>query len=429
MRLVSLCAGVATGVVASLAGLAAAQPPASPAPPEVQITLAEAIAQAQARNRDLAVTRRDIDIAKGRLQQASRYPHNPELNVEGGGGQGVGRQESLTLGVGGGRIGVSQVIEVQGQRGLRVRGAEADVSRSEWSVRDREREVVAETTRVFSELLLAQERLALARQALALATSLRDTARALFEAGSVPEVDVLRADVEVRRVTTRVTLEETSIATTARALALLVGASADARLRASGPLLLEPIPDAAERLRAAARANRPDLKATEAALAAAQASLSLVQAERFLPSVTASLTYAEDLAFDARNRLVLFGLSIPLPLWNRRDGDVKAAEGEVARQEAERDRILARIDTEVDTALRQFTSAQSVVEEYLRRIVPGQEETARLTQDGYRLGEFNLTDALLAQRDLIETRTAYLASVAAYNAARVELQKAAGSAP
>ena len=424
----SLIAGLVCLLVAASTFRAVAQPATSPSS-AVQLTLGEAIGQALARNRDLRVSRIDIDISRGRLQQAQRYPFNPELSLEGDAGRGVGREEPVRRGVGGGKVGLSQVIEVRGQRGLRVRGAEADLLRSQWSARDAERDVVAEVTRAFTELLIAQERITLAREALTLAQSLRNAAKTLVDAGDVPELDLLRADVEVRRAENRLRLEETAAATIARTLALLVGLSADVSATATGSLLLDPVPGTMQELLDRARANRPDLKVAEAATTSARAALRLTEADRFFPSVTVSAGYAEALDFDARNRTALVGVSVPLPFWNRREGDIKAAEAEVAKQAAQRDRLAAQIDKEVTTAFQQFAATQQMVERYLRQIVPAQQQTARLVEDGYRLGQLRLTEALLAQRDFIEVRTAYLEAIGAYNTARADLQKAAGVSP
>jgi cobalt-zinc-cadmium efflux system outer membrane protein len=83
----------------------------------------------------------------------------------------------------------------------------------------------------------------------------------------------------------------------------------------------------------------------------------------------------------------------------------------------------------VATAYRQFAAATQIVEEYVKRILPDQEQAARLIREGYRQGEFRLTEALLAQRDLFEARSAYLEAIATYNATRTELQRATGLRP
>ncbi len=409
----------------------AAQMTKEPDPmPPTGLTLGEAIAQALAHNRDLPVARSEMDISRGKLQQARRYPFNPELILEGEYGRGTARENSgERRDLGGGRIGLAQVLEVRGQRGLRTRAAEFDMVRAEWEARDTEREVISATMKAFSDLLLSQERLALTLEVVNLMTQLKNTAEALTRAGAVPELDALRADVERRRVINRLTLEEVSVSTAARSLGLLIGATPGTSLRVAGLLLFEPVKGTAEELRSLAQANRPDLKALQAALEGATASFRLIRAERFLPSIVISASYGQVAEFDSMNRKALLGISTPLPLLNRRQGDVSAAEARVLKKEAQRSRLLALIDKEVSTAWEQFVAVQRVVGEFAARIIPAQEGNLRLIQEGYRLGEFRLTDALLAERDFFETRTAYLEAIAAYNTAVAEIYRGTGMKP
>lgn len=416
--------------VAVMIGRAVAQP-ATSLSGAVQLTLAEAITQALARNRDLRVSRLDIEVSRGRLQQAQRYPFNPELSLGGSGGRVTAREEDggQRTGVSGGVIGLSQVVEIRGQRGVRMRGARADVLRAEWTARETERTVIADVTRAFAELLVAQERSTLARQTLALAERLRSTAKALVDAGDVPELDLLRADVEVRRAENRLRLDEAAAAAAIRTLALLIGARADVGLTATGPLLLEPVPGTLDELLDRARAGRPDLKAAEAAVEGARAGLRLTRTESFFPYVTVSGGYSEGVDVDGRGRTALLGVSIPLPFWNRREGDITAAAAQLAKQQADHERLLAQIDKEVTTAFRQFATAQQVLQVSLGQILPAQEQNTRLLEEGYRRGQLRLTEALLAQRDLIEGRIAYLDALANYNATRTDLLKAADVRP
>ena len=411
------------------AAVAGAQQPTSQPAPQTSLTLAEAITQGLARNRDLAVARFGVEVNRGKLQQARLYPFNPELLLDGDIGRGTLRDNGSEKSLAGGRIGLSQVLEVRGQRGLRTRVAELETVRAEWEVRDTEREVVAATMRAFSDLLLAQERLVLTREVVNLATQLKDTADDLVQAGAVPELDALRADVERRRVANRLTLEEASVSTAARTLALLIGARPDTRLRVTGLLLFEPMKGTPEELSESARANRPDLKASEAALESAGASVRLVRAERFLPSVAVTASYSQVLEYESVNQRALLGISTPLPVLNRREGDLSAAEATVRREEAQRNRLLAQIEKEVSNAYEQFTAARRVVGEFVARIVPAQEKNARMIYEGYRLGEFRLTDALLAERDFFETRSAYLDAIAAYNTSLTEIYRATGLRP
>jgi outer membrane protein, heavy metal efflux system len=394
------------------------------------LTLTGAIQEALARNRDLAVVQTELEISRGRLRQARTYPHNPELILEGDAGRGTGREDSSDRrGLWGTRIGLGQVVEIRGQQGFRSQVAESDTARTEWEVQEAEREVVSATMRAFSELLIAQERLALTREMLDLFTRLKSTAEDLARAGAVPELDALRAEVERRRVATRLTLEEGALAAAKGNLGLLIGAPQGFPFRVTGLLLYEPLKGGPQELVATARSRRPDLKAEEAALQSAAASLRLIRAERVLPLVTLSAFYSRGADYDAYNQRGILGFSVPLPLVNRREGDLAAAEAAVRRGEAQRARVLARIDKEVFTTYETYSAGQKVVKEFAERIVPAHEENVRLIEQGYRLGELRLTDALLAQRDLFETRSASLEVIAAHNRALTELYWATGVRP
>jgi outer membrane protein, heavy metal efflux system len=400
--------------------------------PSVGLTLAEAITQALSQNRDLPVAREEAAITRGRLEQARRYPFNPEMVMEGEAGYGKGRDPSTMderRGLAGARIGLSQILEIRGQRGLRTQVAQRDAARAEWDVRDTERETVADTMKAFSDLLIAQERLLLTREVANLVTQLKETADELARAGAVPELDGLRADVERRRVLNRLTLDESAASTAGRTLALVIGAEPAVPLKVTGPLLFEPVPGKSEDLIKFALANRPDLKAVEAALDSSVASRSLTFSERLFPTITLSAFYSQEEEFDAYNRRGILGISTPLPIFNRRQGDVSAAEAAVRKHEAQRVRLFARIEKEVATASEQFAAARRVVEEFVARILPAQEENVKIINEGYRLGEFRLTDALLAERDLFEMRSTYLEAISTYNSALAEIYRSTGMRP
>jgi cobalt-zinc-cadmium efflux system outer membrane protein len=413
---------------------AAAQGAKGQGPIAAGLTLVEAIERALVHNRGLAVVRSEAEVSRGRLQQARIYPHNPELIIEGDSGRGTGRENPALGGnekrdIWGGRVGIGQVVEIRGQRALRTRLAEFETVRADWEVRDTEREVVAATMRAFSDLLLAQERVALTRELMDLITQLKTAAEDLGRAGAVPELDALRAEVERRRAANRLILEEVSAAAAARSFAMIIGAPANVSLRVVGLLLFDPLKGKPEELAAAARSVRPDLKAAEAALESAAAALRLVRSESLLPSVTVSATYARGADWDAYYERGMVGLSVPLPLVNRREGDIAAAEAAVRKAEAQRSRTLAAIEKEVATALEQYEATRRVVREYAERIVTAQEENLRLIQEGYRLGEFRLTEVLLTQRDLFETKASYLEAIAAYNRSLAEIYGSTGVRP
>jgi len=410
------------GAIAVIAGPASGQAPAG-------LTLDQALAEALDRNPVLAVERNEIGIAAGALRQARVYPFNPELGLEGGAGRARLRDDATGRDIDSKSAGFSQAIPIRGQWGLRVRSAEAGLSRANAFVKDVERQVAGDVLRTFGDVLVGQERVALAREIVALTTEVRDTAAKLLEAGAVPQLDMLRASVELERAKNRRVSEERNLGTAQRDLALLLGRDPSAPVRAEGPLTF-PVPagDLAA-LQREARANRPDRVAAQAAARVAAAELEVVKAERLFPEVRVGLRYDESRDFEAVNRSGLLTLSIPLPLFNRRQGDTERATAELRRQEAQVALIERRIEKDVASAWQQVAASAEVAGAYVSRILPEQDRNFRLLREGYNLGEFRITDVFVGQREFIDAREAHLAAVAELNAAIAELYRAINRRP
>jgi cobalt-zinc-cadmium efflux system outer membrane protein len=242
-------------------------------------------------------------------------------------------------------------------------------------------------------------------------------------------LDVLQADVALRRATNQQTVAETALTAARKELNLLIGRPPESEVRAVGPLSLAPPPGELPMLLNEARTNRPDLKAARARLRKAEEALKLVKAEQVLPIVRLSATFDHKQDFDSRNNLGLVSLSVPLPLFNRRQGDLEAALADREKRQAEIDQIGAAIEKEVSAAYQVAVSSRKIVEQYVDHILPEQEENLRLLRMGYQQGEFRLTEVLVGQRDFIDARGTYLDAVAGLNGAVAELYRAVGARP
>jgi cobalt-zinc-cadmium efflux system outer membrane protein len=130
-------AKVSPGVLARASALLVCVAAPSLAQTEVTLTLDQALTEALAQSPALAVERNEIGIAAGALRQARVFPLNPELALEGTTGRAHGRGgDDERRDIDGKGVGVSQVIWLRGQRGLRVRAAEAGMDHATTAVRD-----------------------------------------------------------------------------------------------------------------------------------------------------------------------------------------------------------------------------------------------------------------------------------------------------
>lgn len=67
------------------------------------------------------------------------------------------------------------------------------------------------------------------------------------------------------------------------------------------------------------------------------------------------------------------------------------------------------------------------MEQFTKQILPQQEENFKLVREGYELGQFRLTDVLVAQREFTEGWLGYLDAVSEFNAVLADLEEAVGT--
>ncbi len=420
----SRCSFIACSIFAIFIGFV----PVSSAETETVLTLDQALKEALARNPTLSVERTSVGIARGALRQARVYPFNPELELEGFAGR-SSLDEGGSEGINGKGVGLSQVFLLRGQRGLGVQVAEAGLDRTEALVKDAERQVIGDVLLAFSNVLVGQERVALAQEVVALATDVREVAVNLAEAGEVPQLDVFRAEVALSEAENRLVTQERDLGVAQRDLALLLSRPTDQPIGGKGPMVL-PLPegDLASFQRTAIE-GRPDLLAARADLQAAEVGLKLVRAERLFPALKVGFKYEEENEFDSVDRTGMLTFSLPLPLLNRRQGEVDQAMAERSRREAAIELIRLRIEKEVADTHQRVLASQQITESFTTKILAQQDRNFQLLREGYGLGQFSLTDVLVSQRELFETREVFLDTVETLNVATAELFRATGTRP
>jgi len=185
-----------------------------------------------------------------------------------------------------------------------------------------------------------------------------------------------------------------------------------------------------------ALSSRPDLQAARLREALAEAGVDLARSQA-VPNLTGSVRYAREpvvsrlasatqrRAFDRENVLD-FGISIPLPLWNREQGNIREASSKVIQAKAERAALENAIRAEVATASRRYQSASRTLDLIRTGVVNETQAGFTITQLAYRLGDMRLLDVLVQQRSLVDAQIAELTAEAEAAAAEAELELAVG---
>lgn len=414
----ALCALAGFGFIDSSACLAA-EPETSSAR-EITLTLEEALSRTLAQSADLTVAAQELHAVEAEAKLAMRLP-NPELtvameNVAGDGAYSGTSAAELT-------IGLSQPVELGGKRRLRREAAELGRQLAANGQLLTHFEVLATTRQRFVAVLAAQEQLALATEQEELTTRSLAAANERIKVGKAPTIDRARLQGEAGLAGLAVAQAQRVLLTARLALAASWGDGQANFDRVAGDLSLLPaLPsldqlDATVEHTAAARNQR---------LAADLSKVELKQAiAARIPDPTLTVGWRQFGDGDAQ--ALLFGVSVPLPLFSRNEAAVAAAS---SRYEGAKARELSaghQARSAMRSAWQALADARSAAEVIGSQVVPAAAEGFAAAEYGYRAGKFGLLELLDAQRSLFDARQQQLAARTGCHLAAIELRRLMGT--
>jgi cobalt-zinc-cadmium efflux system outer membrane protein len=222
---------------------------------------------------------------------------------------------------------ISQLVKLAGKRNKNVQLATVGVKLAEYQYFDLMRTLRYNLRSNFYKTYFAQQSAKLYLQQISSLQKLLSASEEQLKAGNIAMKDIIRIKSLVYSLQTEYNNLENSIEDMETDLKLMTNIKPDSNVS----LVMDPAeeqnyqPDKAvyTSLLDSARTNRADLKLTQAGISYAEKSL-LVQKAMAVPDVQFSLTY--DLQGSYPNNYTGLGLSIPLPLFNRNQGEIKKAK-------------------------------------------------------------------------------------------------------
>jgi cobalt-zinc-cadmium efflux system outer membrane protein len=392
----------------------------------------EQLAQvAVAQNKTLQAAREQLRQAEARLTQAGLRP-NPSLDfssssdaVFGGGGDN------------GFAVTYSQPIEMGGKRTKRIRLAEAELEVMKAEIADAERRLAGQLKEAYLQATEISTRLDFFDRTRQLNRQTVEVMNVRLAAGDASRLDSHLLQAENNRVEAQRLQAESQLMAEMLEIRRLAGIEVYAPLSLRPPGRAAPAVREETALVEIALRSRPDLQAARLREAFAEAGVELARSQA-VPNITGSVRYArepivsrlrtatEGRAFDQENVLGL-GISIPLPFWNREQGNIREASSKVTQARTERDALETSIRVEVATAARRYESALRALELIRTGVVNETQAGFAITQLAYRLGDMRLLDVLVQQRSVVEAQMAELSAEAELASAQASLELAVGA--
>ncbi|WP_162253032.1 TolC family protein [Duganella sp. Root1480D1] len=388
----------------------------APAWAQPSLTLAEALERARQSNPELQALALEASAVDAAGSQAALLP-NPSLDYLREGRVSEGGSSTIQLSI---------PLELGGKRAARIEAARAGSRAAALDLAVGRARIEAEVAAAYQQTYLAQQHVALAAQVSDSGRRSSDAAARRVLAGKVSPVEEARARVaeanwRMEGVTAQRELDEARIK-----LATLLGNTGDGI-----GTLAAPVAPAEAGLHGAQLegliASAPAIERAVAEVDAGTASLRMERAAR-MPDV-ALIVGSKRSEGPERDRMRqnIIGLSMPLPLFNRNQGAILAAERRTGKARAELEATRQRIRAEAMQAHARMQAAMQQERLVREEVLPGAQYAAEAAMKGFEAGKFNYVEVLDAQRTWVQAQGQHLRAISDFYRARADLAKLVGN--
>lgn len=371
-------------------------PREGPLPPS--LTLQQALEEAEARSPAIIAAEARVQAAEARIRQAG-FRSNPELSLEVenflGTGELSGFQGTETT------VAVNQRLDLGGRRRARVAAAQAEFVAERLRLAIARADLAQAIREQFARAVTARERLRIATESEALAREVSRVTGILVNEGREPPLRAIRTRSAAAQAAAELEAARAEERASRGTLASLFGVTEPPQEIVGSLLDLKPAIVAPERSLEVRLADAERLKA-EAEVG------SEVASGRLDPAVGIGVRHVRETGDIG----LVGGISMPLPVFDRNQGNIAAARATVRAAEANLASVSASVRVRARNAIINLEAAEVRVEALERAAVPEAAEATRLAQLSYREGRATLLE-------LLDAQNAYRAAQAALVDARL----------
>jgi len=315
----------------------------------------------------------------------------------------------------------TDTIELGSKRALREKAASATVSAAEAQFEDTMRRGLAETKRLYYEVLLSGSILEVANESRQTFDQLFQFNVTRFQEGAIPELDLIKVRLERVKVDSAVRQAGLGFRQATIRLIEKLGVSVFEGQKVVGELSFRSISLDLISLRQSASAERTDVLAALAEITAANERLALERG-RSKPDLSPFAGYKRV----GNDNTLMVGVNIPLKVRNHNEAEISRAEADIKTAQARLQLVRNHALAEVDSAYAALQASRELVETFQNDLLRQADESRSISIAAYEEGGIELLPVLDAQRTRIEVRQQYFKTLFDYQASVVALELATG---
>jgi outer membrane protein, heavy metal efflux system len=372
-------------------------PPIEPVETSQRLTLAEAEALATSFHPALREAAGRVRAAQGNWLQVGLRP-NPHIGYF---GEEMG--DDGTAGKQGGFI--QKEFITAGKLGHNRAVASREVAQVEQQAEIARLQILTTVRRYYFDVLAADRSLVLARQLNDIAAESVRVSEIRLQAMDIPRVSLLQSQIE--RESTVLLEQQASERHQAawRRLAAVIGVN-DTNPVVLDDAFAQPLPDLNwESARERVLSQSPELSELRFAVDRARASRGKASAGR-VPNVDVRTGVMHDNV--TNDTLANVEVSVPLPVFDRNQGAIAQASGELAAAQAALQEKELALEQQLAAVMRDYATARARVLKYAENILPVAKESLDMINAGYQEGELDYLAVLSIQQTYAEKNLSYL---------------------
>jgi outer membrane protein, heavy metal efflux system len=285
-----------------------------------------------------------------------------------------------------------------------------DVQIQLWQLEAQRQRVLTDVRRLFYQALAAQRRLELTKDFHARAGRAAELVQMRKDALHASQPDVLQARIQLNRVVLAQRQADIELTAVWRKLSASTGDRNLERSALQGsldPLITSYDWDLAyEDL----CSRSPELAAARTSVQRARVYLCRQQRQP-IPNLNFQLAAGRDNG--TNNGFLNVQAVAPIPVFNKNEGNIRAAYAAYCRSTHEVRRIELSLQSRLADASREFDSAAASVEIHRDEIIPHAQETIDLSEQAYAAGEYEFLQVLVARRTFFESNLRYVEALGA----------------
>ena len=263
-----------------------------------------------------------------------------------------------------------------------------------WQVETQRQRVLTDVRLAFVDSLAAQKRIQLAEDFRSIVEKGVSIAEEKLEAGIGTRPDVLQSEIQLNEIELTIERAKFDLAASLQELAALAGVS-ELDGEPVGQFENQSDIPTLESAYSEIVTNSPQIAAAQEQVERARANLRRQEVQP-ISNVTAQLgAGADDSTGDAFANIQL---SLPVPVHNKNQGNICAAQNEVRAAVENVERLQASIRRDLAIAFRDLEKANTTVRQYQTIILPKAESTVELVETAYQSGESEFLRVLTARR-------------------------------